>query len=65
MRSRYRAAVEAGVARGDVRPDVDVDDLFLTIEGAVLFHVQRRPDRPGDEIVDHVTALVLAFTAPS
>jgi AcrR family transcriptional regulator len=63
VRSRYRAAAEAGVARGDVRPDVDVDDLFLTIEGAVLFHVQRRPERPGSEIVDHITELVLAFTS--
>jgi AcrR family transcriptional regulator len=65
VRSRYRTVFEAGVAAGDVRPDVAVDDLFDTIEGAALFHVQRRPDRPVGELVDHLVGLVLASVAVS
>jgi AcrR family transcriptional regulator len=60
VRSRYRTVFDAGIAAGDVRPDAAVDDLFDTIEGAALFHVQRHPDRPARELVDHLVGLVLA-----
>jgi AcrR family transcriptional regulator len=64
VRSRYRAVFDAGVAAGEVRSDVAVDDLFDTIEGAALFHAQRQPDRPVGEIVDHLVGLVLASVTP-
>ena len=65
VRSRYRSVFEAGVVAGEVRAGVAVDDLFDTIEGAALFHVQRRPERPVDELVDHLVGLVLASVTPT
>jgi AcrR family transcriptional regulator len=59
VQGRYDRVFAAGVERGEVRADVDPVDVFATLRGAALLHLQVRPDRSHPEIVDHLVTLVL------
>jgi AcrR family transcriptional regulator len=58
VQGRYDRVFAAGVGRGEVRPDADAHDVFATLRGAALLHLQMRPGRPHREIVDHLVGLV-------
>ena len=62
LREGLVALVEAGVERGDVRDDLDIDLTLGTIRGAVTMHLLA--DRtPPATLVDHLTQLLtLAFS---
>ncbi|MGV0717754.1 TetR/AcrR family transcriptional regulator [Mycolicibacterium sp. XJ662] len=64
LRTSLRALVDAGVGRGDTRPDVDIDLTLNTIRGAVTMHLLA-DQTPPDVVVDHVTQLMTwALTQP-
>lgn len=64
LRASLAALIDQGVARGDVRADIDVTLTLNTLRGAVTMHLIA-DQTPPRVIVDHLTELMSwAFAAP-
>ncbi|MDI2125897.1 TetR/AcrR family transcriptional regulator [Yinghuangia seranimata] len=63
VRGQFRALLEAAVARGAVRAEVDPEVLFDAVLGAVFTRAVRGVTMPG-AFVDALTALVVDGAAP-
>jgi len=65
LRRSFSALLEAGRARGEVRPRVDVDMTLDTLRGAVTAHCVD-VTRPRQVVVDHLVQLMTwALAAPA
>ncbi|MCQ4208052.1 TetR/AcrR family transcriptional regulator [Streptomyces longispororuber] len=61
-----RHLLERGVARGDVRPDVDVDAAATLVAASLVFRMVGEQRMPDEELVESVVDLVgRAVAAPS
>lgn len=63
-RGQFRALVEAGVAAGTARPDVDGDALYDVLIGSTFYGVQVLGHRADDDFVDRICSVVLQGAAP-
>jgi hypothetical protein len=57
LHSSFGTLLDAGVARGEVRPGVDLVMTLDTLRGAVTAHVVS-DDRPRKQVVDHLVDLM-------
>lgn len=58
-RARFCALVEAGIAAGAFRPDVDGDALYDVLIGSTFYGVQVLGHRADGDFVDRICSLVL------
>lgn len=56
---RWNEVVERGFARSEVRSGITGDELFTTVRGAALFHLQAEPDRSPADLATYLTELFL------
>jgi AcrR family transcriptional regulator len=61
---QWSDAVRRGVARGEVREGLAGYELFTTVRGAALFHLQVAPTRQPKELADYLTALLVGGVRP-
>ncbi|PEG40149.1 TetR family transcriptional regulator [Mycolicibacterium duvalii] len=63
-RAQFRALVDAGIAAGTARPDVDGDALYDVLIGSTFYGVQVLGHRADDDFVDRICSVVLQGAAP-
>lgn len=62
--SETRTVLERGIARGDVRPDVDIRSAATLVAAPLVFRLLGEPEQPDERLVDDLVDLVTRAVCP-